>query len=103
MTRVGILGPGGVGGFLAAALTHAGEEVTVVAREQTAEHIRRHGIAVQSVRLGSFTARPQATAALTEPVEVLLIATKAPSVVSALKRIRVQPRLVVPQIGRAHV
>ena len=104
MTRVGILGPGGVGGFLAAALDRAGEQVIVVAPEATAERIGRDGIEVESVRLGSFTARPQAAAALTEPVEVLLIATKAPSLAPALERIRVQPRLVVPLLnGLDHV
>ncbi len=104
MTRVSILGPGGVGGFLAAALARAGEDVIVVAPEATAERIGRHGIEVDSVRLGSFTARPRATAALTEPVEVLLIATKAPSLAPALERIRVQPPLVVPLLnGLDHV
>jgi 2-dehydropantoate 2-reductase len=38
---IAILGPGGVGGLLAAALTRAGASVTVVAREATAERIAR--------------------------------------------------------------
>ena len=36
---IAVLGPGGVGGLLAAALDRAGETVTVVARESTAETI----------------------------------------------------------------
>ena len=59
---IAILGPGGVGGLLAAALARAGTEATVVARESTAETIARDGIAVQSTVLGDFTARPRAVA-----------------------------------------
>src|SRR5437588_318534 len=62
MGSFAILGPGGVGGFLAAALARAGHPVTVVARESTAEHIANYGIEVQSRRLGDFTARPEAGA-----------------------------------------
>src|SRR4051812_25103356 len=58
MLSFAILGPGGVGGFLAAALERAGREVTVVAREATAEVIARHGIRVRSVRLGDFESHP---------------------------------------------
>ena len=36
MTAVAVLGAGGVGGFVAAALARAGAEVTVVARAETA-------------------------------------------------------------------
>ena len=36
MADVAILGPGGVGGFVAAALERTGNRVTVVAREETA-------------------------------------------------------------------
>jgi 2-dehydropantoate 2-reductase len=97
--RVAILGPGGVGGFLAAALTRAGEDTTVVAREETAEQIELGGIEVQSVRLGDFTVRPKATAVLREPVEVLLVATKSTGLEAALERIQAQPALVVPLLN----
>jgi 2-dehydropantoate 2-reductase len=102
---IAILGPGGVGGLLAAALTRkAAAAVTVVARESTAELIDREGIAVESVLLGDFTARPPALARLTEPVDVLLIATKAAALDPALARIEAAPRLVVPLLnGLDHV
>jgi ketopantoate reductase len=38
-THVAVLGPGGVGGLVAAALDRAGTPVTVVAREPTAAAI----------------------------------------------------------------
>jgi 2-dehydropantoate 2-reductase len=94
-----ILGPGGVGGFLAGALAHAGERVVVVAREPTADHIARHGIEVESVRLGSFSVRPEATAVLEESPELLIVATKATGLEAALDRIRQPPRLAVPLLN----
>ena len=99
MTSIGVLGPGGVGGFLAAALAHAGERVIVVAREQTAEHIARHGIHVRSVRLGQFRANPDAVARLADRVDVLLIATKASGLEAGLERIDCEPALVAPLLN----
>ncbi len=99
MTTVAVLGPGGVGGFLAAALERSGQPVTVIAREETAAAIAREGIHVESVRLGAFGARPGATAALREPADVLLVATKATGLEAALGRIESAPTLVVPLLN----
>lgn len=123
MPSIAILGPGGVGGFLAAALARdpdrgddpdrdptAGPDrdphrrgdrpqVIVVAREPTAELIAREGIAVRSVRLGDFLAHPQATPALRNPVDILLVATKATSLKPSLERIEASPALVVPLLN----
>jgi 2-dehydropantoate 2-reductase len=96
---VAILGPGGVGGFLAAALARAGTDTLVVAREETAELIAREGIALTSVRLGDFTAHPRATSTLDEPADVLFIATKASGLESALDRIATEPPLVIPLLN----
>ncbi|MGZ4183859.1 MAG: ketopantoate reductase family protein [Solirubrobacteraceae bacterium] len=104
MTRIAVLGPGGVGGFLAAALAHAGEEVTVVGREPTVERIGAGGIHLTSVLLGEFTARPAATAELSGDTDVLLVATKATGLDAALRRVRTEPGLVVPLLnGHDHV
>lgn len=94
-----MLGPGGVGGFVAAALARAGEEVTVIAREPTAEVIVARGIAVQSVRLGEFVARPSAVSELAEPVDVLVVATKATGLRQALGRVVATAQLVVPLLN----
>jgi 2-dehydropantoate 2-reductase len=103
-TTFGILGPGGVGGFLAAALDRSGEAVTVVAREATAESIARDGIQLESVRLGDFTAHPTATARLTQPLDVLFVATKAAALEEALTRIEADPGVVVPLLnGLDHI
>lgn len=97
--RVAVLGPGGVGGLVAAALAHAGEEVVVVAREATAEVIAREGIEVSSVRLGHFRASPHATARLDQDVDVLIVATKATALAEALERVQGEPALVVPLLN----
>ena len=104
MTSFAVLGPGGVGGFMAAALSRAGHSVTVVAQESSAAVIAQDGIDVQSVRLGGFVAHPAAVTELTEPVETLFVATKAGGLDAALTRIGVEPGLVVPLLnGLDHV
>jgi 2-dehydropantoate 2-reductase len=97
--RIAVLGPGGVGGFLAAALACAGEEVVVVARESTAERIAEQGIEVVSARLGDFAARPAATACLSSSADALLVTTKATALRAALERIATAPGLVVPLLN----
>jgi 2-dehydropantoate 2-reductase len=99
MPTIAVLGPGGVGGFLAAALQRAGVATTVVARPETAEVIARAGLQVESVRLGSFTARPAVTSSLRTRVDYLVVATKAAGLAPALRRIETEPGLVVPLLN----
>jgi 2-dehydropantoate 2-reductase len=99
MAELAILGAGGVGGFVAAALERAGKPVIVVAREPTADVIARDGLVVRSVRLGRFVARPAAVTRLAEPTEALIVATKATGLEAALDRVKTQPRLVVPLLN----
>ena len=96
---IAVLGPGGVGGYLAAALERAGHPVVVVAREDTAERIVSGGIAVQSRVLGDFTAAPAATARLSDSVDVLFVATKANALDAALDRVAAPPALVIPLLN----
>ena len=98
---IAILGPGGVGGLLAAALARDGADVTVVARESTAETIARDGVAVQSTVLGDFAARPRAVARLVEPVDALIVATKAATLEDALARVEpgAGPGVVIPLLN----
>jgi 2-dehydropantoate 2-reductase len=99
MTSLAILGPGGVGGFIAAALARTGHDVTVVAREPAAELINRDGLAVESVLLGDFQARPRGVARLRAAVDVLFLATKATGLEAALERIEAVPGLIVPLLN----
>jgi 2-dehydropantoate 2-reductase len=97
--KIAVLGPGGVGGLIAGALDRAGSEVVVVAREQTAGVIARDGVHVQSVLLGDFVAHPRALARLDEPVDVLVVATKASGLAAALERIAATPAIVLPLLN----
>lgn len=100
MRSIAVLGPGGVGGFLAAALERGGAEVTLVARESTAAAISRDGLSVSSVRLGDFSARPAAVPELAGPVDALLVATKAVGLEDALERVsQLEPRIVLPLLN----
>jgi 2-dehydropantoate 2-reductase len=101
---VAVLGPGGVGGLLAGVLDRAGTEVVVVAHESTAETIERDGLRVQSVTFGDFVAHPRAVARLDQPVDALLVATKAAGLESALERVAVEPTVVLPLLnGLDHI
>ncbi len=102
--KVAVLGPGGVGGLVAGALDRAGTDVVVVARDSTAQVIAGRGLRVDSVSLGKFVAHPRATERLQEPVDALIVATKASGLQAALERVAVQPKLVLPLLnGLDHI
>jgi 2-dehydropantoate 2-reductase len=96
---VAVLGPGGVGGFVAAALERAGHRVTVVAREESARAVAEHGLEVESVRLGPMSARPETATRLDRDADVLIVAVKATGLTDALARIESEPHLVVPMLN----
>lgn len=87
-----ILGPGAVGGFLAAMLSRKGVPVTCIGREAVVETITQHGLRVESIVLGNFVARPKAVARLDREPDVLFVTTKATTLQEALER--VDPLLV---------
>jgi 2-dehydropantoate 2-reductase len=96
---VAILGPGGVGGFVAALLARAAQDVTVIARPQTAQVIERQGLLVDSVRFGRFRAWPRVSTELRARATFLLIATKATTLMDALERVGAPPQVVVPLLN----
>lgn len=101
--KVAVLGPGGVGGLLAAALERAGTSVLVIARESTCEEIEAHGIRLSSVRFGELVAHPQAQPQLDDgvkdAVDALIVATKSIGLQEALRRVRCNPPLVLPLLN----
>ena len=99
MLDVAVLGPGGVGGFVAAALERAGHRVTVVAREETARAIAEGGLEVESVRLGPMRAKPETATRLDRDADVLIVAVKATGLADAIGRIGAEPHLVVPMLN----
>jgi 2-dehydropantoate 2-reductase len=102
MTAVAVLGAGGVGGFVAAALARSGADVVVLARAETAAALDRTGLDVTSRALGAqFSARPRVAteAQAGDPLDVLFVATKATGLPAALDRVAATPRLVVPLLN----
>ncbi|GGP42455.1 ketopantoate reductase family protein [Saccharothrix coeruleofusca] len=86
MAKIGVLGPGGVGGVLAARLGTAGHEVTVVATDRTAAEITARGLVLRAPD-GESVTRPSARPWLAEPVDVLFVAVKATDLLPALQRV----------------
>lgn len=84
---VAILGPGGVGGLLAALLAKAGNRVICVAGEETVRTLRADGIRVRSAQFGDFTATVEADTELREPVDVCLVTVKHTALEAALERV----------------
>ena len=102
--RVAVLGPGGVGGLIAGALARAGTPVTVIARAATAATISERGLRVDSVLLGDFVTHPPTAMRLEQPVDALIVATKAAGLEEALERVELAPPLVLPLLnGLDHI
>ena len=101
-----VLGAGGVGGLLGAALARSGEDVVLLLRPPTLERYPGR-ITVESVVLGDFEVDVPAVATLEHAVDVLWIATKATQLERAVSLVpldRVADALVVPLLnGVDHV
>ncbi|WP_062649328.1 ketopantoate reductase family protein [Streptomyces maremycinicus] len=98
--RHAILGAGGVGLALGAALARAGHEVVLVMRESS--RARYPGVIdVHSKLHGDLTVEARAVERLDEPVDVLWVTVKAPALHAALARVapRLTPGSVVPLLN----
>ncbi|CAL9444339.1 hypothetical protein SUDANB15_02293 [Streptomyces sp. enrichment culture] len=84
---VAVLGPGGVGGLLAALLARAGHRVICLAGDETAKALREEGLRVRSEQFGDFTARVEADTVLREPVDACLITVKHTALDASLARV----------------
>ncbi|HET7419877.1 MAG TPA: 2-dehydropantoate 2-reductase [Candidatus Dormibacteraeota bacterium] len=85
--RFAVLGPGGVGGLLAALLARSGDEVVVLAGESTASAIANGGIRVESRRFGDFTAPVRVATELSVPVDAVFVTVKATQLGDAVQRV----------------
>jgi 2-dehydropantoate 2-reductase len=103
-TTIAILGSGAVGALIGAELTRAGVATTLITRDASAEAINARGITVTSPRFGDHVTKVDANTTLDEPVDVLLVAVKAPQLADALKRVTTTPGTIVPLLnGVDHV
>lgn len=101
-STVAILGPGGIGGLLAALLSRSGHRIICLAREATAHTLRSSGIEVHSRQFGDFTAAVEADTELREPVDACLITVKQIALDTALTRVppaALGDALVVPLLN----
>jgi 2-dehydropantoate 2-reductase len=85
--RVAVLGPGGVGGLLAALLARGGNSVEVLASESTVRAIAQHGLRIESKRFGDFQVSVRSAIRLGSPVDACLIAVKNTQLTEALQRV----------------
>jgi 2-dehydropantoate 2-reductase len=104
---IAVLGPGGVGGFLAAMLARGGESVVVIAGEETARAIAADGLRLESGRYGTFDVSVAASSRLEAPADACFITVKATQLKEAVERIppaALGGGLVVPLLnGLDHV
>ena len=100
--RHAILGAGAIGGLVGTVLGSLGEDVTVVVRpDKLAGYPEELFLERPS---GTLTARAKAVARLTQPVDVLWIATKTYQLQAALDAVESAPNTVVPLLnGVDHV
>jgi 2-dehydropantoate 2-reductase len=83
--RVAVLGPGGIGGLLAALLARRGDQVTCLAPPATAAHLAAHGLELRSPVLGDARVAVEAASRLDHPVDYLLVTVKAPQLEAAVE------------------
>jgi 2-dehydropantoate 2-reductase len=99
---VAVLGPGAVGGALAAHLASAGVHTVCVPRAETAGVLALSGLSLEVDGREPVVVRPQVTAELTEPVAVLLITVKAHQLEEALEQVEptaVEDAVVIPLLN----
>lgn len=102
-----VLGPGGVGGFLAAVMAREGSSVLVLAGHETSRAIAQHGLQLESKRFGDFHVSVQTSELLTTPVDACFVTVKATQLGDALSRLPASALgdgLVIPFLnGLEHV
>ena len=105
--RVAVLGPGGVGGLVAALLARRGDQVTCLAPPATAAHLAAHGLELRSRTLGDARVTVEAATRLDHPVDVLFVTVKATQLADAVQAVPAEALgdgLVVPFLnGLDHV
>ena len=92
-----ILGAGAIGGLVGTALGSLGDDVTMIVRsEKLPDYPQSQTLERPS---GTLTAPARALTSLSDPVDVLWIATKAYQLDSALELVETMPAIVVPLLN----
>ena len=84
-----VIGAGGVGGFFGGKLSHAGFNVTFIARNETLEAIKTNGLRVRSI-YGDFVVHPKVTDNLVElkDVDLIILAVKSWQIEGIAKQLK---------------
>jgi 2-dehydropantoate 2-reductase len=93
---IAILGPGGIGGLLAALFWRHGLTVSCIAKEDSVGHLRRNALVLRSGFFGDITARPRFVSRLDTKPTYLFITTKANELRKALESLH--PELLADTI-----
>ena len=99
LMRVAVLGAGGVGGFLAAALTRAGNDVIVIARDATVAAVESEGLTVSSSVLGELHEHPRAATEAARRRRRRCSSRQGDRSARGAARIHAEPPLVVPLLN----
>jgi 2-dehydropantoate 2-reductase len=94
-----ILGAGAIGGLVGATLASIGEDVTVIVRPEKLPSYPRNLSLERPSGIEPITAAAKAVATLTEPTDVLWIATKTYQLQTALGLVKQSPRHVIPLLN----
>ena len=93
-----IIGPGGVGGFLACLFWKVGFQVTCLCSERSYSLLEKEGFHLKSRRFGNFTAHPSCVKTLSFKPDLVVIATKSSGLKDALTSIDLDYLKEVPVI-----
>jgi 2-dehydropantoate 2-reductase len=85
--RVAVLGPGGVGGLVAALLARRGDQVTCLAPPDTAAHLAANGLELRSRAYGDARVAVAAATRLDHPVEACFVTVKAAQLAAAVEAV----------------
>jgi 2-dehydropantoate 2-reductase len=87
--KVAVLGAGGLGSFLGGALAKSGQEVSFITRGDHLQAVRGRGLTVESLALGKFQVKVNATESPSEvgPVDLVLFSVKSYDTENALQKI----------------
>jgi 2-dehydropantoate 2-reductase len=99
---VAVLGPGAVGGALAAHLAHAGVRTICIPRPEMFGVMALSGLSLEVDGREPIVVRPQVADELVDPVAVLLIAVKAHQLEEALEQVdpaAVEGAVVIPLLN----
>ena len=84
---VAVLGPGGIGGLLAALLARRGDRVVCLAPPATAAQLAEHGLELRSPTLGDAKVMVEAATRLDHPVDVVFVTVKATQLEAAVEAV----------------